>query len=116
MTTGLKTIIFPVTDIKAATARFQALLGVAPMVDQPYYVQFQVGGQDIGLDPHGHKHGATPYWHVTDLKASLDALLAAGAESVQDVKEVGPGRLIAAVKDPDGNVIGLLQDPEPGDS
>jgi hypothetical protein len=34
-----------------------------------------------------------------------------GAELLRDVRDVGGGRLIASVKDADGNLVGLLQDP-----
>lgn len=114
MTAGTKTIIFPVKDLTRAKEVFTALLGVAPEIDQPYYVGFKDAGQDIGLDPHGHDKGLTgpvPYWHVDDIRARLAALLAAGAQTVQDVQDVGGGRLIATVRDADGNAIGLLQDP-----
>ncbi|MFF5015256.1 VOC family protein [Streptomyces sp. NPDC001165] len=114
MTAGIQTIIYPVKDKDSAKALFTALLGVEPYADQPYYVGFKAEGQDIGLDPNGHAQGLTgpvPFWHVTDLRERLAALLEAGAEVVQDVRDVGNGRLIASVKDADGNMIGLLQDP-----
>lgn len=114
MTAGVQTIIYPVKDAKAAKALFTALLGVEPYADEPYYVGFKAAGQDVGLDPNGHAQGLTgpvPFWHVTDLRERLTALVEAGAEVLQDVRDVGNGRLIASVKDPDGNLIGLLQDP-----
>ena len=111
MTEGMKTIVYPVKDIAKAKARFSKLLGVEPHVDQPYYVGFRVGDQEVGLDPNGHKQGATPYWHVDDIKGTYQSLLAAGAQSQQEIKEVGGGRLVASLKDADGNVIGLIQDP-----
>ncbi|WP_128378135.1 VOC family protein [Streptomyces cavernae] len=114
MTAGCKTIIFPVKDVDRAKEVFTALLGVAPEVDQPYYVGFKAAGQDVGLDPNGHDKGMTgpvAYWHVDDIGERLSALHAAGAETVQDVRDVGGGRLIATVRDADGNVVGLLQDP-----
>jgi predicted enzyme related to lactoylglutathione lyase len=110
MTQGVKTIIFPVTDLDRGKALFSALLGKAPDWDQPYYVGYEVGGQHIGLDPSGHREGATAYWHVDDIRKSLQALVDAGAQTVQEVKEVGGGRLIASVKDADGNLLGLAQD------
>jgi predicted enzyme related to lactoylglutathione lyase len=112
VTEGIKTIIFPVTDLAAAKALYGGLAGVEPYADAPYYVGFKVGGQDIGLDPNGHKQGMTgpvAYWHVDDVKASLQTLLDGGAETLQDVRDVGGGTLIASVKDADGNVIGLRQ-------
>jgi len=113
MTAGLNTIIFPVKDLSRAKEVFSALLGAEPEVDQPYYVGFKAAGQDVGLDPNGHDKGMTgpvAYWHVDDIRERLSALHAAGAETVQDVQEVGGGRLIATVRDTDGNAIGLLQD------
>ncbi|MCS0603840.1 glyoxalase [Streptomyces sp. LP11] len=111
---GLQTIIYPVKDLEKAKPLFAALLGVAPYADEPYYVGYKAAGQDVGLDPSGHAKGMTgpvPYWHVTDLRARLAALLEAGAEPLQDVQDVGGGRLIASVRDADGNLVGLLQDP-----
>jgi predicted enzyme related to lactoylglutathione lyase len=110
MTDGLKTIIFPVSDIAKAKALYSDLLGVQPSADAPYYVGFDVAGQHVGLDPNGHRHGMTAYWHVDDIRGRLKVLLDAGAETLQEVKDVGGGRLIASVKDADGNVIGLLQE------
>jgi predicted enzyme related to lactoylglutathione lyase len=81
-------------------------------MDEPYYVHFAVDGQEVGLDPHGHSRGMTGpvgYWHVADINDSVQALLDAGAEAQEEVKDVGGGRLIASVKDADGNVIGLIQ-------
>jgi predicted enzyme related to lactoylglutathione lyase len=111
MNQGIQTIIYPVKDPAKAKAQFKELLGVEPYVDAPYYVGFKIGNQDIGLDPHGHQAGATAYYHVSDIKGSLQKLLDAGAESVQEIKDVGGGRLIASVKDTNGNIIGLIQDP-----
>ena len=109
MNQGVTTVVYPVKDLAKAKALFSALLGVEPYADAPYYVGYKVAGQDIGLDPNGHKHGMTPYYQVDDIKQSLQALLDAGATPVQDVKDVGGGKLIAVVKDADGNIIGLTQ-------
>ncbi|MEW2044206.1 VOC family protein [Streptomyces sp. NPDC005476] len=114
MAAGLQTIIYPVKDLDRAKALFSTLLEVEPYADEPYYVGFKAAGQDVGLDPNGHAKGMTgpvPYWHVTDLRERLAALVAAGAELLQDAQDVGGGRLIASVKDADGNLVGLLQDP-----
>jgi predicted enzyme related to lactoylglutathione lyase len=110
MSEGIKTVVYPVTDLARAKAMFSAVLGQAPDTDAPYYVGFKVNGQDIGLDPNGHRSGAVGYYHVSDIKATFQALTEAGAEVDQEIKNVGGGRLVAAVKDQDGNLIGLLQD------
>lgn len=107
-------IVYPVKDVARATTLYRTLLGVDPYVESPYYVGFRVGGQEIGLDPNGHKQGLTGpigYWETKDIKESLRALLDAGAETQQDVKDVGGGKLIAWVKDADGNITGLVQSP-----
>lgn len=113
MNEGVKTIIYPVSDLAAAKAVFGALLGVDPSSDYPQYVGYDLGGQQIGLNPSGHQYGQTgpiPYWHVSDLQASLHALTAAGAVITQEPTAVGGGRTIATVKDADGNPIGLIHD------
>ena len=115
MNPSVRTIIYPVRDVGKANALFSAHLGVQPDADQPYYVGFRVGEQDVGLDPNGHKNGMTmpvDYYQVEDMQKALQALLAAGAQVHQEAKDVGGGRLIAIVKDADGNLIGLLQDPK----
>ena len=112
MTTGIRTVIYPVADLARARALFGVLLCADPVVDAPYYAQFDADGQAIGLDPHGHRHGQSgpvAYWHVDDVAQSLAALVAAGAETVQDPTDVGGGDLVALARDGDGNLIGLRQ-------
>ena len=112
MATGVKTLIYPVHDIERAKTIFSALLGAEPTVDSPYYVQFEIGDQRLGLDPNGHARGfpgSVGYWEVEDVQARFQALLAAGATEHESPKDVGGGALIASVTDADGNVIGLIQ-------
>lgn len=114
MTSGIKTVIYPVRDLARATALYASVLGVEPEMDEAYYVGFSVGGQHIGLDPHGHGKGMTGpigYWHVDDISQCLKGLLNAGAAEHQPIQDVGEGRLVASVTDEDGNVIGLIQAP-----
>lgn len=75
-----------------------------------YYVGFRVGGQEIGLDPHGHADtGLVAYYEVKDIGQAIQAAVAAGAQELKPAADVGGGKLIATVKDASGNVIGLLQ-------
>ncbi len=114
MTSGMRTIIYPVKDLGRAKTLYSQLLGVAPIMDEAYYVGFKVGDQDIGLDPHGHRQGMTgpiSYWHVDDIQQTLQQLLDTGAEPQQGIRDVGGGKLVATVKDADGNIIGLIQSP-----
>ena len=114
MTEGIKTMLHPVTDLAAAKAVYTALLGVAPQSDAPYYVGYEAAGQQIGLVPGGAEQGmAGPvaYWHVADIEAKLEEVTAAGATIKDAPRDVGGGRLVATFSDPDGNVLGVLQDP-----
>jgi predicted enzyme related to lactoylglutathione lyase len=114
MTSGIKTVIYPVKDLAQAKTLYGTLSGVEPYADEAYYVGFRVADQEVGLDPRGHSKGMTGpvgYWHVDDIQQSLKLLLEAGAEVEQDVRDVGGGKLIATVKDADGNISGLIQSP-----
>jgi predicted enzyme related to lactoylglutathione lyase len=88
---------------------FRKLLGVEPYADQPYYVGFKIDDQDIGLVPNNPEGGVTAFFHVDNIENSLQILLDAGGKTIQDIKNVGGGRLIASAKDQDGNIVGLVQ-------
>jgi predicted enzyme related to lactoylglutathione lyase len=112
-TQGIKTVLHPVTDLAKAKAVYAALLGIAPQADAPYYAGFDAEGQHIGLVPGGgpqHMTSPVAYWHVPDIQAKLAEVTAAGATIHEPVRDVGGGRLVATITDPDGNVLGLLQD------
>ncbi|MEA2932887.1 MAG: uncharacterized protein QOI56_1672 [Actinomycetota bacterium] len=112
-TQGIKTVLHPVSDLAAAKAVYEALLGVAPQTDSSYYVGFEAEGQHIGLVPGGGPQAMTSpvaYWHVADIEAKLAEVTAAGATVKEPAHDVGGGRLVATFTDPDGNVLGLLQD------
>jgi predicted enzyme related to lactoylglutathione lyase len=113
-TQGIKTVLYPVSDLEKAKAVYAALLGVPPQTDSSYYVGFEAAGQQIGLVPGGGPQGMTspvPHWHVPDIEAKLAEVTAAGATVKEPAHDVGGGRLVATVTDPDGNALGLIQDP-----
>jgi predicted enzyme related to lactoylglutathione lyase len=110
---AIRTVLHPVSDLATAKAVYAALLGVEPQIDGPFYVGFEAAGQHIGLVPGGGSQGMTSpvaHWHVPDIEAKLAEVTAAGATVKEPVRDVGGGRLVATVTDPDGNVLGLLQD------
>ena len=112
-TSGIKTVLHPVSDLTSAKDVYAVLLGVAPEVDSSYYVGFEAGGQHIGLVPAGGPQGMTApvaYWEVPDIEAKLAELTTAGASVQEPAHDVGGGRRVATVTDPDGNVLGLLED------
>jgi predicted enzyme related to lactoylglutathione lyase len=112
-TEGIKTVLHPVSDLAAAKAVYEALLGAPPAQDADYYVGFEAAGQHIGLVPGGGPQGMSSpvaYWHVSDIEAKLAEVTAAGASVKEGPRDVGGGRLVATFSDPDGNVLGVLQD------
>jgi predicted enzyme related to lactoylglutathione lyase len=115
MKQGMQLVVYPVKDIARAKALYREVLGVEPYADQPYYVGFRAGEQEIGLDPNGHAKGMTGpigYVEVHDIHGRLRSLLEAGARERQGVTDVGGGKLIAWLEDADGNLIGLQQTPD----
>ena len=112
-TDGIKTVLHPVSDLENAKGVSAALLGEPPTAESEYYVGFDVQGQHSGLVPGGGPQAMpspVAYWHVSDIEAKLAEVTAAGATVKEAPHSVGPGRLVATFTDPDGNVLGLLQD------
>jgi predicted enzyme related to lactoylglutathione lyase len=113
-TEGIKTVLVPVSDVGKSKPVYAALLGIDPQADAAYYVGFDVAGQHIGLVPAGAQQGMTSsvmYWHVSEIAAKLAEVTAAGGIVKEQPHNVGGGRQVATFTDPDGNVLGLLQDP-----
>jgi catechol 2,3-dioxygenase-like lactoylglutathione lyase family enzyme len=110
---GLRTAIYPVNDIECAKRWYHGALGIAPHFDQPFYVGFAVGGFELGLIPDGtaSTHGPQPLWGVADAHAAVTHLLAVGATALDAVTDVGDGIKVAAVLDPFGNRLGVIENP-----
>ncbi|HZS94680.1 MAG TPA: VOC family protein [Chloroflexota bacterium] len=109
----LELVVYPVTDLATAKAVFTSLMGADPYVDAPYYVGYRVGPVEVGLNP--NPRGTTQpigYWSVDDVEAALQRLVDAGAEVQQSPTNVGGGKMIATVKDADGNILGISQSPK----
>lgn len=108
MAKSIKLLVYPVDDIEKAKTFYSQFLGVEPYTDSPYYVGYRLGDIEVGLDPNS-EIGPISYTDVDDISAGLKEMTDAGAEIVQDIKDVGYGLLIAQVKDTNGNVVGLRQ-------
>ena len=112
---GLRTVIYRVNDLARAKEWYTELLGYGPYFDEPFYVGFNVGGYELGLDPDAE--GATSgdsvvtYWGVADARSALARLTELGANERAAVQEVGDRILVAAVEDPFGNVVGIIENP-----
>jgi predicted enzyme related to lactoylglutathione lyase len=113
---GLRTVLYHAPDLAKATAWYSEVLGIAPYFDQPFYVGFNVGGYELGLDPDssttpGGSRGVVVYWGVSDAQAELDRLFSLGASVRSAVQDVGEGIRVASVLDPFGNIFGIIQNP-----
>ena len=114
MILGLRTVIYPAVDLDEAKAWYARALGVRPYFDEPFYVGFNVGGFELGLVPDGDPGpaGGLTYWGVPDVAAEVARLVAdLGATVAEPVADVGGGIRVAAVLDPSGNRLGLIENP-----
>lgn len=113
---GIRTVIYHVNDLEKAKDWYERAAGVAPYFDHPCYVGFNVGGYELGLDPDAAGKAeasgdAVAYWGVENIKQSLERLLGLGATRHTDVQDVGEGILMATVRDPFGNILGIIENP-----
>jgi predicted enzyme related to lactoylglutathione lyase len=113
MIQGLRTVTYPAPQLEEASAWYQRVLGKAPYFEQPFYVGFEVGGFELGLVPRGQPgtSGATAYWGTPDAVAEVERLVGLGAAVESAVADVGDGILVATVRDPFGNLFGVIQNP-----
>ncbi len=113
---GLRTVIYQVPDLARATAWYREVLGIEPYFDQPFYVGFNVGGFELGLDPDAKlvqagAGGTVAYWGVASLGEAWPRLLGLGAAALSAPQDVGEGIKVAIAKDPFSNLIGLIENP-----
>lgn len=113
---GLRTTIYKVTDIAKAKAWYSQVFGIDPYFDEPFYVGFNIGGYELGLQPDvtapiSKSAGVVTYWGVDDAAASYNRLLQLGATEFEKPTNVGGEIVVAAVKDPWGNVVGVIYNP-----
>lgn len=113
MLTGLRTALYPTSDLARAKAFYSEFLGFEPYFDEPFYVGYDVGGYELGLVPDGEPGagGGSALWGVEDVSAAVTRLRALGATVLEDAHEVGGGIVVAAVADPSGNRLGLIYNP-----
>lgn len=109
---GLRTVIYPSPDLKAAKSWWSGLLGIDPYFDEPFYVGYAVGGYELGLLPDGDPaDGSLAYWGTADVSAAVDAAVAAGATVHTPITEVGGGIVTATVRTPLATIVGFIFNP-----
>jgi predicted enzyme related to lactoylglutathione lyase len=115
---GLRTAKYEVQDMAKAKEWYNKVLGVPPYFDQPdYYVGYSVGGYDLGLVPASKAEtkrapAGVAYWGVEDAHAAYKHLIELGATPVEEIQDVGGGLLAGEVRDPFGNVLGIIYNPQ----
>jgi predicted enzyme related to lactoylglutathione lyase len=115
MFTGLRSVIYPSSDLETDKKFWESVTGIKPYFDQSYYVGFDINGNELGLDPNAAKEGlAYPitYWLVTDTAAASTQILASGATIHTKPKDVGGGMMMATFKDKTGNIFGIIEHPK----
>ncbi len=113
---GVRTVVYVTPDLEAGKAWYSAVFGIEPYFDEPFYVGFQVGDFELGLDPDTAlvppgRGGTWVYWQVDDAAATYERLVGLGAAEVAEVADVGGGVLVGTVEDPFGNLFGIIQMP-----
>ena len=116
---GLRTNIYKVTDLARAKAWYAKTFAATPYFDEPFYVGFNIGGFELGLDPDTSDQkpgagGSVTYWGVASMADTMKALKTEGVTVRSEPREVGGGIIVAAIEDPFGNVIGLIENPHFG--
>lgn len=116
MLQGLRTVIYGVNDIARAKAWYSQALGIVPYFDESFYVGFNVGGYELGLNPNTQpvsaaSAGVVAYWGVEDIEAEFKRLLEIGGKEHSAIQDVGDGIQVASLLDPFGNIIGLIHNP-----
>ncbi|MFG6403072.1 MULTISPECIES: VOC family protein [unclassified Microbacterium] len=123
---GLAQVNLFADDVAAARDWYAAVLGIDPYFERPdaanpAYVEFRVGDDqdEFGIvssafrpaDAATTPGGVIARWHVDDIQAVADDLLARGAAVWEPVIEREAQFFTASVVDPFGNVLGLIQSP-----
>ncbi|MES2513681.1 MAG: VOC family protein [Bacteroidota bacterium] len=114
---GLRTTIYKVGNIDNAKEWYNKAFGTKPYFDEPFYVGFNIGGYELGLQPEeqtGVEKGDSVlcYWGVKDVNEAYNHLLALGAIEHEKPQNVGGEIVVATVKDPWENIIGFIYNPE----
>jgi predicted enzyme related to lactoylglutathione lyase len=110
---GMRTVIYGAPDLAKAKEWYSSAFGIDPYFDEPFYVGFNVGGYELGLDPNAEAGagGTTAYWGVGNISDAVAHLQEIGAGVAMPPTEVGEGIKVAVVLDPFGNRLGIIENP-----
>lgn len=120
---GIATVSFYADDMRAAKKWYSELLGIEPYFarpdpEHPAYIEFRIGDYQHELGIIDSKYapknakagpgGEIAYWHVEDVSAVLEKLMAMGAKEYEPLTKRGEGFITASVVDPFGNILGIM--------
>jgi len=112
---GLRTVAYKVRDIKQATEWYAKAFEQKPYFEEPFYVGFNIGGYELGLMPQEGEveksDNILTYWGVDDIQKSYQHFLDCGATVHEQPNNVGGELIVASIKDPWENIIGLIYNP-----
>ena len=113
---GLRTTIYKVSDIQKARDWYAKAFETKAYFDETYYVGFNIGGYELGLQPEEVSKGekiesVVSYWGVEKIQEVCDRLISLGAIENEKPYNAGGEMITATPKDPFGNVIGLIYNP-----
>ena len=109
---GLRTLIYPSADLDKDKQWWKEILGVEPYFDQPFYVGFDVEGYELGLDSNASlEDGPRTYFGVDDVQKAVDIFVKNGCTVYEKPTETGDSIVVATVKRPNGQFVGLIYNP-----
>lgn len=118
MITGLAGVIIWTEDVERLASFYRDVLGLPLHSERPHFVAFRWGDVRLSVGYHDGVKGATrePYrvmvnLAVGDIHATYEALRARGVEFIRPPEREHWGGWVATFRDPDGNVLQLLQQP-----
>jgi len=111
---GLRTVIYRVKDIAAAKEWYINAFNTTPYFNEPFYVGFNIGGYELGLQPDEAVTGdnTITYWGVDNITTEYERFLSLGATAHEAPQNVGGDIMVASVRDPWNNIIGLIYNPD----
>jgi predicted enzyme related to lactoylglutathione lyase len=113
---GLRTVVYKVPDLEKAKDWYSKAFDQKPYFDEVFYVGFNIGGYELGLLPYEgeeviHGNASTAYWSVENVDQKIGHLISIGAHLEDEPMDVGEGVIVASVKDPWNNIIGIIYNP-----
>lgn len=113
MLKGLQTVVYHVSDLEKAKIWYSEIFGIKPYFDESFYVGFNIGGFELGLDPSSAEYSggnnSITYWKIEEIDKAFEYFKSKNVNIHQEIHSVGDGIRLGSIRDPFGNVIGLIE-------